>query len=74
MSSVKISTKISISDLLSQWPQVIQVFLKRKMACIGCSVAAFETLEDAAGIYGIPLHELTDEVRKAVANEIGQTK
>jgi hypothetical protein len=44
------------------------------MACVGCSVAAFETLEDAAGNYGIPLHELTEDIIERITSQEDQTK
>ncbi|HEY9087700.1 MAG TPA: DUF1858 domain-containing protein [Anaerolineaceae bacterium] len=56
----------SISDLLRDYPQAIPVFLKHHMACVGCSMSAFETIESAACIYGIAPETLLDEVRSAV--------
>jgi hybrid cluster-associated redox disulfide protein len=57
-----ISPKTSIADLLSRWPQVVPVFLKHKMSCPGCSMSAFETLEDASKIYNVDLNQLIDEL------------
>ncbi len=48
-----ISPKISVADLLDNHPEAIPVFLRRGMSCVGCSMSSFETLEDAARIYGI---------------------
>jgi hybrid cluster-associated redox disulfide protein len=45
--------QMSVAELLRDWPQVIPVFLKYHMACVGCSMSTFETLKDAARIYGI---------------------
>lgn len=41
------------------------VFLRYHMACIGCSMAAFETLAEAARIYKIPLERLVSELQVA---------
>jgi len=32
------------------------------MACVGCLMARFETLENAARVYGVPLDELCNEL------------
>ncbi len=44
---------MTISEILDRWPEFIPVFLKHKMACVGCSMADFMTLEDALDIYKI---------------------
>ena len=44
---------MTISEILDNWPEFIPVFLKHKMACVGCSMADFMTLEDALDIYKI---------------------
>jgi hybrid cluster-associated redox disulfide protein len=52
----------TISDLLERWPGTAVVFQKHNMACIGCAVAPFYTIEDAVSIYNLDreqfLHEL----------------
>ena len=48
-----LSLHLTISEILNRWPEFIPVFLKHKMACVGCSMADFMTLEDALDIYKI---------------------
>ncbi len=48
-----LSLHMTISEILDRWPEFIPVFLKHKMACVGCSMADFMTLEDALDIYKI---------------------
>lgn len=50
---IQLTPRTSVADLLEKRPQAIPIFLRHGMACVGCSMAAFETLEDAARIYGI---------------------
>ncbi|MBT3602473.1 MAG: DUF1858 domain-containing protein [Candidatus Latescibacteria bacterium] len=38
---------------MDRWPETIVVFLNKKMGCVGCSMAPFETLSEAANIYGL---------------------
>ncbi len=62
-----IQRETSISDLLRDYPQAIPVFLKHRMACVGCSMSAFETIESAASIYGLAPDAFLDEVIGAIA-------
>lgn len=64
-SAAKISADSIIAHLLQDWPQATPVFLKHKMNCVGCSLAAFDTLGDALGIYGLPLEPFLAELRRA---------
>jgi hybrid cluster-associated redox disulfide protein len=52
----------TIEEILARWPAAAYILLRRKMACLGCSMARFDTLRDAARSYGIPEAELLDEV------------
>lgn len=48
---------IPIADLLQRWPNLAQVFISHRMACIGCDFSKFHSLEDAMKIY--PKHAET---------------
>jgi hybrid cluster-associated redox disulfide protein len=54
MESITIGPQLSISELLSRWPETIPVFFQNHMLCVGCSMANFDNLEDAASNYAIP--------------------
>ncbi len=66
MKRKEITLKLIVADILDRWPQVIPVFLKYKMKCVGCSMAAFEILSDALNNYGIPADQFLDDVNVAV--------
>ena len=51
--SYSFTSETSVHDLIQKWPQVIPVFIHFQMACVGCNMSAFETLEDAAKIYAV---------------------
>jgi hybrid cluster-associated redox disulfide protein len=44
----------------------MDVFIKRRMLCVGCPTEAFHTLEDVARIHGISLEQLMEEFRETV--------
>ncbi len=54
--------QVMVAEVLSSHPVAVSVFLRHRMACVGCLMARFETLEDAARVYGVPLDELCIEL------------
>ncbi|MFW6039077.1 MAG: DUF1858 domain-containing protein, partial [bacterium] len=46
-----IARDMTVERLLGLWPQTVRVFLDKRMACVGCPVAPFETIEEVAVIY-----------------------
>jgi len=64
---MNIDQKMTVSELMRFYPSAIDVFIKRKMLCVGCPTESFHTLEDVANIYGIVLTELLKEIRWAIS-------
>lgn len=62
MADETISPQISVAELLASHPAAVLVLIKHRMACVGCPMARFETLEGAARIYGVSVQELCNEV------------
>ena len=53
---------LSVAEIMSTWPSTIRVFLDRRMQCVGCPIAPFHTLTDAAEEHGLLLARLVSEV------------
>ncbi len=51
-----VTADMSVASILATWPQAIPYFLARRMICVGCALAAFDTLAEALDNYGYP-HE-----------------
>lgn len=49
-----ITPDLFVKEILDQWPETIKLFLKYRMACVGCSMSAFDTLAEALEIYNLP--------------------
>jgi hybrid cluster-associated redox disulfide protein len=65
----KILPELKVEDTLKRWPQTIPVFLKYRMACVGCSMSSFETISGAAEIYKLPLQTFIDELQQTITLE-----
>ncbi len=59
-----IDPTLSVSEVLERWPATAEVFARRCAACLGCVMAPFDTLGDAAAAYGIALAGLLGELER----------
>lgn len=67
MEQAVLSPNLTVDQLLSRWRQVIPVFMRLRMSCVGCPMSPFETLDTVAKIYGLPLDSLMNELKTAIA-------
>lgn len=58
----RITAETNLEELLTRYPQVVPVFLRRRMLCFGCDLARFESIGDACRIYGEPADGLLGEL------------
>ncbi len=62
-----LSPDLTVDQLLNRWSQVIPVFMRLRLSCVGCPMSPFETLDTVAKIYGLPLDRLMNELETAIA-------
>ncbi len=65
----KITKDMKLGDLVSKYPEAAMVMVKYGLHCIGCHLAAWETIEEGAkshGISGKKLEEMLKEMNKAI--------
>jgi hybrid cluster-associated redox disulfide protein len=74
MDKAQVSANQIIQDIMVRWPQTIPVFLGHRMNCVGCSMSAFELLEDALNIYCLPVESFMEELNSIVERTEVQTK
>jgi hybrid cluster-associated redox disulfide protein len=61
-----ISRDMAIGQIVQDYPETIQVFLRHGLMCIGCAVARFENLEQGARAHGIDVEVLLKDLNAAV--------
>ncbi len=69
MNCSDINGALTVNQLLTCWSEAGPVFIRHRMACLGCPMAAFETLEGAATIYHLPLDVFLAELRQEVSEK-----
>lgn len=70
--NVRITADTTIDALLAAVPAAAAVFVRRRMHCVGCEVAAFETIADVSRNYGQPLAAVLQELRTAASGAAGR--
>lgn len=55
----------TVHDAVTRCPVAASVFTRFRMACVGCAMAPFETLEEAAASYRLNPDALIDEFQRA---------
>jgi hybrid cluster-associated redox disulfide protein len=67
MDAFNISPQMTIAYILEQWPETVPVFLKHHLACVGCSLNAYSTLEEGMRTYALPQENFLAELQQAAA-------
>jgi hybrid cluster-associated redox disulfide protein len=61
-----ITKEMNISEVVEQYPQTVQVFLRHGLMCVGCAIARFESVEQGAIAHGINVEALIKDLNAAV--------
>lgn len=69
-----ITKDMPIGDVVTRYPQTIEVFLRHGLMCVGCAVARFENIEQGAMAHGINVDLLMRDLNAAVAEEPEEQK
>ncbi|WP_424930468.1 DUF1858 domain-containing protein [Amaricoccus tamworthensis] len=57
---------LPLADLMTYWPDTIQVFLRHKMLCVGCLIGPFHTIVDACAEYDLDESTFLAELQEAI--------
>ena len=69
MADGAIKSDMPISEVVRKHPETIPVFMKHGLHCIGCAVAAFESIAEGATAHGIEVDALMNDLNEAAAAE-----
>lgn len=67
MTASRFHRDLTVQAVLDAWPSTRHVFFARRMACVGCDMAPFMTIAEAAASYGIPADDLERDLRAAAS-------
>lgn len=63
---MKITKDSKLGDLIGKHPEVIEVFLKHGLHCVGCMAAHYESVGQGAKAHGIDIKKLVKELNDAI--------
>ncbi|MFY9175458.1 MAG: DUF1858 domain-containing protein [Peptococcia bacterium] len=63
---MKITKDMTITDVVRQYPESVDVFMKHGMSCLGCAAARFENISQGAQAHGIDVDKLIEDLNQAV--------
>jgi hybrid cluster-associated redox disulfide protein len=64
MTTTMIDATSTVDDLVTAYPMVTRAFIARRMHCVGCELARFETIASAARHYGASVEVLLADIRE----------
>ncbi|NIV34307.1 MAG: DUF1858 domain-containing protein [Anaerolineae bacterium] len=62
----QITKDMPIGDVVQNYPQTVEVFLKHGLMCFGCAIARFENVEQGAMAHGINPDTLIKDLNAAL--------
>jgi hybrid cluster-associated redox disulfide protein len=69
MAEMVITKEMPIGDVVRSHPETVPVFMQHGLHCIGCAVAAFESIAEGAEAHGIDIDALISDLNKATQAE-----
>jgi len=64
----QITKDMIISQIVMDYPEVVEVFMEFGIHCFNCGVAQFETLEQGVMAHGIDVEEILEDLNFVINN------
>ncbi|MBX3086404.1 MAG: DUF1858 domain-containing protein [Anaerolineae bacterium] len=61
-----IRPEMLVDEVTRRYPQTANVFVQHTMACVGCTLGMFHTVEEVAKVYRIELNTLLDQLNAQI--------
>lgn len=61
-----ITKNMLVGDVVKKHPELVETMLEHGMHCIGCHVATWETLEQAASGHGIDVNKFVNKLNTKI--------
>jgi hybrid cluster-associated redox disulfide protein len=61
-----LSPTLTVSEVLTLWPETVKVFFQYRLGCVGCIIDSFDTLADVADTRGMSLEHFLSELARVI--------
>ncbi len=62
-----ITKEMTIEEVVGRFPETVQVFSRFGVACLGCSGARYDNIEQGAVYHGLDVDDLLHELNRCIA-------
>ena len=62
-----VNGKTLIGEIVTRYPEAIEILLSIGMHCLGCPASRNESLEEACMVHGIPAEQVIDAINEKIA-------
>ena len=56
-----------VGEIVTQYPEAVEILFSIGMHCLGCPASRSETLEEACMVHGIPAEQVVDAINNKIA-------
>ena len=63
----KITEDMNIKEVIEKYPEVVAIFQKYNMGCIGCIAASFEKISDITAVHGVDSKKFVEELNEVLS-------
>ena len=63
-----------VGDVMDRWPETVEIFHRRRMACPGCAMAPFMTVAEAARSYDLSERQFAEDLAATIAASAGMAR
>ena len=67
MAEAYVSGETLIGEIVTQYPEAVEILLGVGMHCLGCPASRAESLEEACMVHGLPVDGVVDAINKRIA-------
>ncbi|MEW6566567.1 MAG: DUF1858 domain-containing protein [Chloroflexota bacterium] len=60
---------MNVAQVLERWPSTARVFLRFRMACVGCDFSRFDMIGEALEVHGLEAEEFLTAVQAAIETD-----
>ena len=56
-----------VGEIVTQYPEAVEILLSIGMHCLGCPASRAESLQDACAVHGIPAEQVIEAINNRIA-------
>ena len=56
-----------VGEIVTQYPEAVEVLLSSGMHCLGCPASRAESLQDACAVHGMPVDRVVEAINEKIA-------